>query len=113
MVYKEDWRKKFGLKRAFNKHLKAGDGMTIKEFVRCLHYCFSFCDTEKTRVQFWLVVGILLFFHAQECEDFDSHPFSRPLDDFLNELIQKNVDEAVAEALRAYEWELKQGDMER
>lgn len=111
VVYKEDWEKEYGLKRAFNKHLKTGHGMTFSEFDKCLHWCLGFFDSEESRLQFFLDVGSLLFYHTLECKEFGSYPFSRPLDELLESIIKERVDEAVANALRTYKWQQRQEEI--
>lgn len=105
VLKKEDWTLKYGLNRSFLNHLNRKHGMSLQEYVNSYHWAFSHFETEEDRLEAFLNGGTLLFCDTKECEQFDSHPFSRPLAEIMEGIIQKRVDDAVKRERRI--WELQ------
>lgn len=79
----------FQLGRQFCKHLRHGKLMKLWEFVNLMHWMFTLCDDEKGRLMLLMDVCTLLFYHTKEGEENGWHPFSRPLRDLFNEMIEE------------------------
>lgn len=107
VVNKKDWMAKYDLHRGFTDHLNQGSGLTLQEFVNFYHWSFTHFSTEEERLVAFLNGGTLLFCDTQECDKFDSHPFSRPLAEMMDDIIRKRVDEAVKRERRIWELEEK------
>lgn len=106
VLNKEDWTKAYGLKRSFLQHLNHKKEMTLQEYINASHWMFSHFETEEDRLQAYLNSGTLLFYDTKECQEFASHPFSRPLSEINEALLQKRVADAVKRERRI--WELKE-----
>lgn len=111
ILNKEDWTLKYGLNRSFLSHLNHRHGMSLQEYVNSQHWVFSHFETEEERLKAYLNGGTLLFCDTKECDKFASHPFSRPLADIMEDIIQKRVDEAVKRERRIWELEEKNKEM--
>ena len=81
--------------------------MSLQEYVNSQHWVFSHFETEEERLEAYLNGGTLLFCDTKECDKFASHPFSRPLADIMEDIIQRRVDEAVKRERRIWELEEK------
>ena len=79
----------FHLGRQFCKHFRHGKLMQLWEFVNLVHWMLSLHTDEKERLLMLLDIFTLLFYHTKEGEENDWHPFSRPLRDLLNEMIEE------------------------
>ena len=107
LLNKEAWTAKYELKRSFLGHLNQKSGMTLQEFVNTYHWVFTHFETDEDRLVAFLNGGTLLFCDTMECDQFDSHPFSRPLAEIMEDVIQKRVDKAVKQERRIWELEEK------
>ena len=111
VLNKGDIQVKFHLKRSFFKHLKNGKLMLLSEFVRFTTWIFSHYPSEEVRLKAWMGIGTVLFCHTKENADYGWHPFSRPLDQIYEEMIEGEVKKRVAEEARIRGWKKAQGEI--
>lgn len=111
VLNKCDIQEKFHLKRSFFKHVKNGKLMLLSEFVRFTNWIFSHYPTEEVRLKAWMHLGSVLFCNTKENDDYGWHPFSRPLDQIFEDLVEKEVKKRVAEELRIRSWKKAQGEI--
>lgn len=109
VVNNKDMVVKFRLNSTFEVHLKQGKLMSLTECVKFFFWIFSHFKTQEDRMEAWMNAGTLLFYNTQECEDFDFHPFERPLDQIWEKVIEERVQERLKKELRIkrMEWELE------
>lgn len=107
VVNKQDIIVKFHLNSTFSVHLKNGRLMSLTEYVKFFFFIFNCLETAEDRLMAWLNAGTLLFYNTLECEDFDFHPFDRPLDQLLNRVVEERVKKRLRQELRIkrMEWE--------
>ena len=55
----------------------------------------SIPSSEPPRLKVWMGIGTVLFCHTKENADYGWHPFSRPLDQILEDMIEKEVKKRV------------------
>ena len=48
----------------------------------------------------WMGIGTVLFCHTKENADYGWHPFSRPLDQIYEDMVEKEVKKRVEKELR-------------
>lgn len=113
VVNKKDWMVKYDLHRGFTTHLNLGKGLSLQEFVNSYHWSFTHFSSDENRLMAWLNGGTLLFCETKECETFDSRPFSRPLNEIFEDIIEKRIQEAVKRERRIWEMEQMQKKMDR
>ena len=82
----------FQLGRQFRDHFCHGKLMQLWEFVNLVHWMFTHYDDEKDRLLMLLDIFTLLFFHTKEGEENGWHPFSRPLRELLEEMIEEEAE---------------------
>ena len=87
--YLKDICPAFHLGRKFCKHFHHGKLMQLWEFVNLVHWMLSMHTDEKERFLMLLDICTLLFYHTKEGEENGWHPFSRPLRDLFNEIIEE------------------------
>ena len=100
VLKKSDIMKKFHLKRTFFTHLNKGEYMLLSEFVRFTNWIFTHYDSEEDRLEALLEVDTVLFCHTKENAVFGWHPFSRPLNQIIEDKIEKEVKKRVEKELR-------------
>ena len=91
LVDMESIKQHYGLTHTVTKHLKEGKNMSLSEFENLCLYVFSFYDSEWERQIVWMNVGTTLFFHTKECKDLNFEPFSRPLNQLMEEKVTAEV----------------------
>ena len=77
--------------------------MSLSEFENLCLYVFSFYDSEWERQVVWMNVGTTLFFHTKECRALNFEPFSRPLDQVMEEKVTAEVSKLADINRRYYE----------
>lgn len=100
VLKKSDIMKKFHLNRTFFTHLNKGEHMLLSEYVRFTNWIFTHYDSEEDRLDALLEVDTVLFCHTKENEDYGWHPFSRPLNQLIEDKIEKEVKKRVEKELR-------------
>ena len=60
--------------------------MLLSEFVRFTNWIFTHYASEEVRLKVWMGIGTVLFCHTKENADYGWHPFSRPLDQILEDI---------------------------
>ena len=100
VLKKSDIKKKFHLNRTFFTHLNKGEHMLLSEFVRFTNWIFTHYASEEVRLKVWMGIGTVLFCHTKENADYGWHPFSRPLNQILEDMIEKEVKKRVEKELR-------------
>ena len=100
VLKKSDIKKAFHLTRSFFTHLNKGEHMLLSEFVRFTNWIFPHYTSEEVRLKVWMGIGTVLFCHTKENADYGWHPFSRPLDQILEDMIEKEVKKRVEKELR-------------
>ena len=103
MVDMESIKQHYGLTHTVTKHLKEGKNMSLSEFENLCLYVFSFYDSEWERQVVWMNVGTTLFFHTKECKDLNFEPFSRPLNQLMEEKVTAEVSKLADINRRYYE----------
>ena len=91
LVDMESIKQHYGLTHTVTKHLKEGKNMSLSEFEKLCLYAFSSCDSEWEREILWMKVGTILFLNTKECKDLNFEPFSRPLDQLMDEKVTAEV----------------------
>ena len=87
--------KAFHLTRSFFTHLNKGEHMLLSDFVRFTNWIFTHYPSEEVRLEALLEVCTVLFCHTKENADYGWHPFSRPLDQIYEDMIEKEVKKRV------------------
>lgn len=100
VLKKSDIKKAFHLTRSFFTHLNKGEHMLLSEFVRFTNWIFTHYASEEVRLKVWMGIGTVLFCHTKENADYGWQPFSRPLDQILEDMIEKEVKKRVEKELR-------------
>ena len=100
VLKKSDIKKKFNLTRSFFTHLNKGEHMLLSEFVRFTNWIFTHYPSEEVRLEALLEVCTVLFCHTKENADYGWHQFSRPLNQILEDMIEKEVKKRVEKELR-------------
>lgn len=100
VLKKSDIKKAFHLTRSFFTHLNKGEHMLLSEFVRFTNWIFTHYPSEEVRLEALLEVCTVLFCHTKENADYGWHPFSRPLNQILEDMIEKEVKKRVEKELR-------------
>ena len=90
VLKKSDIKKKFHLNRTFFTHLNKGEHMLLSEFVRFTNWIFTHYDSEEDRLEALLEIDTVLFCHTKENADYGWHPFSRPLNQIIEDEIGKS-----------------------
>ena len=103
----------FDLGSQFLIHFRQRKSMWLWEFVRLVHWLFSLLSSERERLRLFLGIGTLLFCHTKEGEEHGWRPFSRPLDEILDDEIEQEVQLRVARAIRMYELERMVKELEK
>ncbi|WP_147347170.1 MULTISPECIES: hypothetical protein [Segatella] len=67
---------------------------------RFTNWIFTHYTSEEVRLKVWMGIGTVLFCHTKENADYGWHPFSRPLDQILEDMIEKEVKKRVEKELR-------------
>ena len=100
VLKKSDIKKEFHLNRTFFTHLNKGEHMLLSEFVRFTNWIFTHYDSEEDRLEALLEIDTVLFCHTKENADYGWHPFSRPLNQIIEDEIEKEVKKRVEKELR-------------
>lgn len=100
VLKKSDIKKEFHLNRTFFTHLNKGEHMLLSEFVRFANWIFTHYDSEEDRLEALLEIDTVLFCHTKENADYGWHPFSRPLNQIIEDKIEKEVKKRVEKELR-------------
>lgn len=100
VLKKSDIKKAFHLTRSFFTHLNKGEHMLLSEFVRFTNWIFTHYASEEVCLKVWMGIGTVLFCHTKENADYGWHPFSRPLDQIYEDMIEKEVKKRVEKELR-------------
>lgn len=100
VLKKSDIMIKFHLKRTFFTHLNKGEYMLLSEYVRFTNWIFTHYDSEEDRLEALLEVDTVLFCHTKENAVFGWHPFSRPLNQIIEDKIEKEVKKRVEKELK-------------
>ena len=100
VLKKSDIKKKFHLTRTFFTHLNKGEHMLLSEFVRFANWIFTHYPSEEDRLDALLEIGTVMFCHTKENADYGWHPFSRPLNQIIEDKIEKEVKKRVEKELR-------------
>ena len=100
VLKKSDIKKAFHLTRSFFTHLNKGEHMLLSEFVRFTNWIFTHYDSEEDRLEALLEIDTVLFCHTKENADYGWHPFSRPLNQIIEDKIEKEVKKRVEKELR-------------
>ena len=77
--------------------------MSLWEFENLCLYVLSFYDSEWERHIVSMNVGTILFFHTKECKDLNFEPFSRPLNQLMEEKVTAEVSKLADINRRYYE----------
>jgi len=100
VLKKSDIKKEFHLNRTFFTHLNKGEHMLLSEFVRFANWIFTHYPSEEDRLDALLEICTVLFCHTKENADYGWHPFSRPLNQIIEDKIEKEVKKRVEKELR-------------
>lgn len=111
VLNKEDIRKKFHLKRSFSTHMTEGKLMLLYEFVRIINWILSHYSSEETRLKVLFKIANLLLCDTKENADYGWRPFSRPIDQLFEEMVERKVQERVARELRIRGWKKAQEEI--
>ena len=100
VLKKSDIKKEFHLNRTFFTHLNKGEHMLLSEFVHFTNWIFTHYPSEEVCLKVWMGIGTVLFCHTKENADYGWHPFSRPLNQIIEDKIEKEVKKRVEKELR-------------
>lgn len=90
----------FHLGRQFREHLKSNTLMHLSEFVRLVNWMLTHYDDEQSRLHMLMDVLTLLFYGTSENEEYGWHPFSRPLGEIFDDVVEREVERRVQQELR-------------
>lgn len=68
--------------------------------VRFTNWIFTHYASEEVRLKVWMGIGTVLFCHTKENADYGWHPFSRPLNQIYEDMVEKEVKKRVEKELR-------------
>lgn len=103
----------FHLGRQFRNHFSHGKLMQLWEFVNLVHWMLSLHTDEKARFLMLLDICTLLFYHTKEGEENGWHPFSRPLRDLFNEIIEEESEKRANQKLTIRKYQAMSRELDK
>lgn len=104
-----------GYHRMFKKKISLFDEtpvqMKMSDFLSSYFWVFSECETEEDRLRAYLDGGTFLFIDSAECEKFGMHPFSRPMGEIFDDMVNRKVEEEVRRKVAEITYRNKQKEI--
>lgn len=106
----KDIGKTFDIERQSLENFSKKKLMRLHDFVRFVHWMLTHYDTEEERLHMLLDVLTTLFYGASENGENNWHPFSKPLREIFDDVMEREVERRVKEELRVRKWKEMQGE---
>lgn len=100
----KDIGKAFNIERQPLENFSRKRLMRLHDFVRIVHWMLTHYDTEESRLHMLLDVLTTLFYATSENENYGWHPFSKPLREIFDDVVERVVERRVKEELRIRKW---------